>query len=230
MFVDEVEFLKLPAPKLGWDRDACKLVLSYYVGKDYGICQFKFDYHQFEWLYDRCKGYYKLTDEGGLDGRLSYVEFMKELGASERAAGVLGLVLKFYKLNPTVCKRIINQKNKGAGKKRKIELEPKQGLVDKAHGISKPRGKHGVGSERSYVNERFDIDFERMETLSFLMRSCVRKAAREFSMQPFVEYLSLYSEWLKVSGQGSGFIGKAKEKEVFKKFSSEVKSLQREWE
>lgn len=228
MFIDELEFLKFPAPKLSWDKKNYKLILYYYVGVDYGVCRFAFDYYEFIALYERCKGYYKLSDESSGDGRLSYADFMKELGASERAAGVLGLVLKFYKLNPTICKRAVHQDKK---KNRKIELLPKQGLVDKAHGISKPRGKHGAGSGGSnYVIDRFNIDFERMETLSFLMRSCVRKAAKTFSMQPFVEYLSLYSEWLKVSGLGSGFIGKAKEKEVFKKFSSEVKSLQREQE
>lgn len=220
MFIDELEFLKLPAPKLSWNKKDYKLVLYYYVGKDYGVCQFKFDYYEFAALYDRCKGYYKLSDEGSGDGRLSYAQFMKELGASSKTSPFLGLVLKFYKLNPTVCKKAIHQDKK---RNRKVALELKKGLVDKAHGISKPRGKHGADSDGSnYVI----VDFERMETLSFLMKSCVRKAAREFSMQPFVEYLSLYSEWLKVSGQGTGFIGKAKEKEIFKKFSQEVKSIQ----
>lgn len=224
--LNELDFLKLPAPKLSWDKKTYKLVLYYYVGEDYGICQFKFDYYEFLWLYERCKGYYKLSDEGGSDGRLSYSQFMKELGASSKTSPFLGLVLKFYKLNPTVCKKAVHQDKKRG---RKIELQLKKGLVDKAHGISKPRGKHGVGAGLAggaKAVELTDEDRAKADTIVFLMNSCVARAAKEFSMQPFIEYLSLYSDLQQCLHQGTGFISKAKENALFKEFGAKVKKLQ----
>ena len=226
--LNELDFLKLPCPKLSWDKKTYKLVLYYYVGEDYGICSFSFDYYEFVALYERCKGYYKLSDESSGDGRLSYADFMKELGASERASSILGLVLKFYKLNPTVCKRAIHQDKKRG---RKIELQVKVGLVDKAHGISKPRGKHGVGrlvgDKASGVVELSPEDRQKADTIMFLMNSCVDKAAKTFSMQPFVEYLSLYAELQRYLHQGTGFISKSKENALFKEFKTKVDKLQK---
>ena len=226
--LNELDFLKLPAPKLSWDKKEYKLVLYYYVGEDYGICQFKFDYYEFLWLYERCKGYYKLSDEGSGVGRLSYADFMKELGASDRVSKILGMVLKFYRLNPTICKRAVHQDKKRG---RKIELQLKKGLVDKAHGISKPRGKHGVGrlSGEDKLNSGVELSAEdraKADTIVFLMNSCVARAAKEFSMQPFIEYLSLYSDLQQCLHQGTGFISKAKENALFKEFGAKVKKLQ----
>lgn len=226
--LNELDFLKLPCPKLSWDKKTYKLVLYYYVGEDYGICQFKFDYYEFVALYERCKGYYKLSDEGGPDGRLSYADFMKELGASSKTSPFLGLVLKFYCLNPTVCKKAIHQDKKRG---HKIELTLKKGLVDKAHGISKPRGKHGVGrlvgDKTSGVVELSAEDRAKADTIMFLMNSCVDKAAKTFSMQPFMEYLSLYSDLQQCLHQGTGFISKSKENALFKEFKSKVDKLQK---
>lgn len=225
--LNELDFLKLPCPKLSWDKKAYKLVLYYYVGQDYGICQFKFDYYEFIALYERCKGYYKLSDEGGSDGRLSYADFMKELGASERASSILGLVLKYYKLNPTVCKKAIHQDKK---RSHKISLSLKKGLVDKAHGISKPRGKHGVGTSLAggaKVVELTDEDKAKANTIVFLMNQCVVRSAKTFSMQPFVEYLSLYAELQRCLRQGTGFISKSKENQLFKEFKVKVDMLQK---
>lgn len=227
--INELDFLKLPAPKLSWDKKEYKLVLYYYVGEDYGICQFKFDYYEFLWLYERCKGYYKLSDEGGSDGRLSYADFMKELGASDRTCSILGLVLKYYKLNPTICKRALHQDKKRG---RKITLELKKGLVDKAHGISKPRGKHGVGTglsgdKGSKVVELTNEDRQKADTIVFLMNQCVVRAAKSFSMQPFVDYLGLYSDLQQCLHQGTGFISKSKENQLFKEFKQKVDNLQK---
>lgn len=224
--LNELDFLKLPAPKLSWDKKTYKLVLYYSVGQDYSICKFSFDYYEFLWLYERCKGYYKLSDESSGDGRLSYADFMKELGASDRASKILGMVLKFYRLNPTICKRAVHQDKKRG---RKIELQLKKGLVDKAHGISKPRGKHGVG--RLSVDKRdcvplTDEDIAKADTIMFLMNSCVARAAKEFSMQPFIEYLSLYADLQQCLHQGTGFVSKAKENQLFKEFGAKVKKLQ----
>ena len=226
--LNELDFLKLPCPKLSWDKKTYKLVLYYYVGQDYGICQFKFDYYEFIALYERCKGYYKLSDEGGSDGRLSYSQFMEELGATPRTCSILGLVLKYYKLNPTVCKQAIHQDKK---RSHKIELQLKKGLVDKAHGISKPRGKHGAGrlaeDKTSGVVELTADDKAKANTIMFLMNQCIVRAAKSFSMQPFMEYLSLYSDLQQCLHQGTGFISKSKENALFKEFKSKVDNLQK---
>jgi hypothetical protein len=227
--LNELDFLKLPCPKLSWDKKTYKLVLYYYVGEDYGICQFKFDYYEFVALYERCKGYYKLSDEGGPDGRLSYSQFMKELGASDRASKILGMLLKFYCLNPTVCKKAIHQDKKRG---HKISLSLKKGIVDKAHGISKPRGKHGAGrlsgkDKLSSCVPLTDEDRAKADTIMFLMNSCVDKAAKTFSMQPFMEYLSLYADLQQCLHQGTGFISKSKENALFKEFGAKVKKLQK---
>lgn len=207
--LNELDFLKLPCPKLSWDKNDYKLVLYFYVGKDYNVCKFKFDYYDFVLLYNSSKGSDKLSDK----------EFMHRLGAN---SPVLPLVLKFYQLNPTVCKQAIHQDKKKA---RKFPLKLKKGAVDKLHGISKPRGKHGVGFDKKPPSD-FAIDQNKVNTLIFLLNDCVLQAAASWSLQSFNEYKRLYSDLLRANG-GSGFISKAKERSLLKDFSSKVASLQK---
>ena len=226
--MNELEFLRLDAPKLGFDRIRCRLVLSYKLGADYLQSKFEFDYYKFIELYNGAKGIASTDDN--FDKYWSFA--WREMGASERVIGVLILISRYYQLNPSFCKRIVHMKHKGKGHNRKIELIPKQGVIDKFKGISKPRGCHGAYGKRGGANEMSGIDFvpdeNKINTILFLMNACIEEGARNWSLQGYSEYRRLYSDLIKANGSSkSGYISKAKDRELLKEFSSKVAALQR---
>jgi hypothetical protein len=226
--MSDLEFLRLDIPKLSFDKNDYKLVLSYKLGSDYLQSKFKFDYYKFVELYNQAKGI--PTDDDAFDKFWSFA--WREMGASERALSVLIQVVKYYQLNPSFCKRIVHMKNKGKGHNRKIELLPKKGVIDKFKGISKARGCHGAHGKRIGVDGMSGIDFipdeNKINTILFLMNSCIEEGARNWSLQGYSEYRKLYSDLIRANGSSkSGYISKSKDRELLKEFSSKVASLQR---
>ena len=224
-FMTDLEFLKLDVPKLSFDKTDYKLVLSYKLGADYLQSKFKFDYYKFIELYNGAKGIGSSDD--GFDKYWSFA--WKEMGASERILGVLVQVVKYYQLNPSFCKRIVHMKNKGKGHNRKIELIPKQGVIDKFKGISKARGCHGAHGKRVEMSSvDFVVDNDKVNTILFLMQACIEEGARNWSLQGYSEYRRLYSDLLRANGSSkSGYISKAKDRLLLKEFASKVANLQR---
>lgn len=222
--MNDLEFLKLDVPKLSFDKTDYKLVLSYKLGADYLQSKFKFDYYKFIELYEGAKGI------GTNDEFDKYWSFAwKELGANERILDILVKVVKYYQLNPSFCKRIVRMKNKGKGHNRKIELIPKKGVIDKFKGISKPRGCHGVYGKTSGASSvDFVIDEDKINTILFLMQSCVEEGARNWSLQGYSEYRRLYSDLIRANGSSkSGYISKEKDRLLLKEFASKVANLQK---
>lgn len=217
----DLHFLKLDAPKLSWNKSSSSLVLYFKLGEEFLQSYFKFDYYRFIEEYINMKG--SRSDDS------KWFDVWKRLGAKDSVADVLALVSKFYKLNPTVCKQAIHQ-NKSISKK--VQLELKAGAVDKVKGVSKPRGCHGAYGKRIDIDginsDSFVIDNDKINTILFLMQCCVEDGARNWSLQGYSEYRRLYSDLIRANGtSSSGYISKAKDRELLKEFSSKVAKLQR---
>lgn len=216
----DLQFLKLDAPKLSWNNSSSSLVIYFKLGEEFLQSYFKFDYYRFLEEYINMKGF-KNDDS-------KWFDVWKRLGAKDSFADVLALVSKFYKLNPTVCKKAIHQ-NKSISKK--VQLELKAGAVDKVKGVSKPRGCHGAYGKRvgdGIGSVDFVVDNDKVNTILFLMQSCIEEGARNWSLQGYSEYRRLYSDLIRANGSSkSGYISKAKDRELLKEFSSKVAKLQR---
>lgn len=217
----DLQFLRLDKPKLSWNKKDSSLVIYFKLGEDYLQSSFKFDYYKFLDAYSCMRG--SRSDDS------KWFDVWKSFGAKDSIATVLGMICKFYRLNPTVCKRAIHQDKTYS---KKIELEPKKGVVDKVKGISKPRGCHGAYGKRDGMSGANDIPFavdnDKVNTILFLMQSCVEDGARNWSLQGYSEYRRLYSDLLRANGSSkSGYISKAKDRLLLKEFASKVANLQR---
>lgn len=235
MFISEKEFIKIAHPKISWDGKEYLMRVYCNIGSDYSQFSFSFDYERFLYLYNECKGRFKLVDGNGYcdkhgDYHLSYLDFSRKVlgNVDDSVIELFSLIIRFYQLNPSVCKRAIFKKFKGKGHTRRIELELKKSVVDKlVLGRSSCGGARvkGTGKKAGLV-----ADKERMEALNDLMNNCVCESARTHSLQLFDEYKNLYIQWEVASGLRAGYgsyISRTKEKALFVKYKSLVEAKQK---
>lgn len=235
MFISEKDFIKVGKPKLAWDSKEYMIKVYCNLGADYAQFSFSFDVDKFLYLYNECKGRFHLVDGDGYydksgDYHLSYLDFSRRVLGGNVGSDVIEIfswIIKFYQLNPSVCKRVVFKKFKGKGHTRKVELVLKKSAVDKLLlGRSSCGGTRvkGVGKKSGCV-----VDKGRMESFNRLMQDCVKRSALEHTLQYFGEYKDFYINWEIASGlrtSGGRFISKAKEKALFVKYKTSVESLQ----
>lgn len=233
MFISEKDFIKVGKPKISWDGKEYMMKVYCNLGSDYAQFSFFFDYDRFLYLYNDCKGRFKLVDGDGYydksgDYHLSFMDFSRRVLGGNVDLDVIEIfswIVKFYQLNPTVCRKAIYQRK---SKKRRIELELKKSMVDKlVVGRSSCGGARvkGVGKKSGVV-----VDSERMENFNWLMQDCVNRSAFEHTLQYFGEYKDFYINWEIAAGLRSGygrFLSKSKEKALFVKYKSLVEAKQK---
>ena len=235
MFISDEDFIRLNAPKISWDKQDCLIRVYCDIGQDYSQFCFKFDYELFDYYYKQCKGDFKLVSGSGYydksgDYHMSYMDFSRRvLGeVDDSVIELFSMILRFYRLNPSVCQRAIFKKFKGKGHSRRVELVGKKKEFDKVK-----FGKSCMGGSRTKSiapKQKGEQNLQAMQEISSLMNKCIEQSARLHTLQFFGEYKSLFIDLEIASGLRAGhgrFLSKAKEKSLFIKYKSAVESLQR---
>ena len=232
MFISEKDFIKVGCPKISWDGKNYLMKVYCNIGSDFSQLSFSFDVDKFLYLYNECKGRFHLVDGSGFYDKsgfyhLSYLDFSRRVlggNVDSEIIEIFSWIIKFYQLNPSVCKRAIFKKFKGKGHTRRLELELKKSAVDKlVLGRSSCGGARVKGS-RMLENLK-NVDVDKVENFYWLMQDCVRRSAIERTLQYFGEYKDFYINWEIASGLRSGygrFLSSSKEKALFMRYKTEV--------